>query len=96
MCNNGVDMQIKDAKSFGAAVRAYRKQQNVTQLQLAAVANTSPRLISALENGKPTIQLGKALRIAWMLGIRVEAPYLDTNNNNLSSSEDRAIAFSTS
>jgi y4mF family transcriptional regulator len=67
-------MQIKDAKSFGMAVRAYRKQQKMTQLQLAAVANTSPRFVGALENGKPTIQLDKALRIAWMLGIRFETP----------------------
>jgi len=67
-------MQIKDAKSLGLAVRAYRKQQNMTQLQLAAVANTSPRFIGALENGKPTVQLDKALRIAWLLGIRFETP----------------------
>jgi y4mF family transcriptional regulator len=76
MCkiHNGDKMQIKDAKSFGAAIRAYRKQQGMTQLQLSAVANTSPRFIGALENGKPTVQLERALRVAWMLGMRFEAP----------------------
>jgi y4mF family transcriptional regulator len=67
-------MQIKDAASFGAAVRECRKRQNMTQTQLAAVANTSQRLISALENGKPAVQLDKALRVAWMLGLRFETP----------------------
>jgi len=73
-------MQIKDAKSFGAAVRACRKRQKMTQSQLAAVANTTPRLVGALENGKPTIQLDKALRIAWMLGMRFEMPDIEMDN----------------
>ena len=67
-------MEIKDAKSFGAVIRNCRKQQGLTQQQLSAVANTSPRFIGALENGKPTAHLERALRVAWMLGMRFEVP----------------------
>ena len=67
-------MQIKDANSFGAAIRVHRKQQGITQLQLSAVTNTSPRFISSPENGNPNVQLDKALRVAWMLGIKFDFP----------------------
>ena len=67
-------MQIKDSKTFGEAVRDNRKQQGMTQLQLSAVTNTSQRFISSLENGNPNIQLDKALRVAWMLGLRFDTP----------------------
>ena len=73
-------MKLSDSKSFGAAVRAYRKQQGATQVQLAAIANTGVRFIGDLENGKPTIQLNKALRVADILGIKIEA--LNINENS--------------
>lgn len=65
-------MKIKDSKIFGDLVRNTRKKQGLTQAQLASIANTSPRLIGELERGKPTIQLEKALKIAWLLGINIE------------------------
>jgi len=65
-------MKLTDAEAFGKAVRAYRKRQGVSQVQMAAVANTGIRFISNLENGKPSVQLGKALRVADLLGIRLE------------------------
>jgi HTH-type transcriptional regulator / antitoxin HipB len=66
-------MKLIDSKSFGAAVRTYRKRQGATQVQLAAIANTGVRFIGDLENGKPTIQLNKALHVADILGIKIEA-----------------------
>jgi len=65
-------MIIKDSKTFGAAIRIYRKHQGASQVQLAAVANTGVRFIGDLENGKPTVQLDKALRVASILGIKIE------------------------
>jgi len=65
-------MLINDSKSFGAAVRAYRKKQRATQVHLAAIANTGVRFIGDLENGKPTVELGKALRVADILGMKIE------------------------
>lgn len=67
-------MKLYDTKSFGSAVRECRKRQGATQIQLAAVAGTGARFIGDLENGKPSVQLGKALRVAKILGIKVEMP----------------------
>jgi y4mF family transcriptional regulator len=67
-------MGLFDAKAFGAAVRACRKKQGATQVQLAAIANTGVRFIGDLENGKQTVQLDKALRVAKIVGIKIEAP----------------------
>ena len=64
-------MKLTDAKSFGEAVRMYRKKQKATQVQLAAIANTGARFIGDLENGKPSVQLDKALRVAKILGIKI-------------------------
>jgi len=64
-------MLLTDAKSFGEAVRMYRKKQKATQVQLAAIANTGTRFIGDLENGKPSVQLDKALRVAKILGMKI-------------------------
>ncbi|MCL2093605.1 MAG: helix-turn-helix transcriptional regulator [Treponema sp.] len=70
-------MIVSDPKSFGQAVRRYRKMRGATQVQLAGVANTGLRFIIDLEKGKPTVQLGKALRVAYVLGIQFEVPGID-------------------
>lgn len=72
-------MKIRDAATFGKLIRDARKKQGLTQTQLAGIANTSPRLIGELERGKPTIQLEKALKIAWMLGVNIETPEIEND-----------------
>ena len=67
-------MIIKNAKNFGEAIKKHRKKQGLTQVQLSAMANVSPRFIGELEKGKPTIELDKALYVAWMLGISLSFP----------------------
>jgi len=67
-------MKLIDAKIFGQVIRKYRKKQGATQIQLAAAANTGLRFIGDLENGKPTVQLDKALRVAKILGLKIETP----------------------
>ena len=67
-------MKLMDAKTFGATIRLYRKKQGTTQTQLAAIANTGVRFIGDLENGKATVQLDKALRVAKILGMKIETP----------------------
>ena len=67
-------MKLNDSKTFGRAIQVYRKQQGATQVQVAAVANTGVRFIGDLENGKPTVQLEKALRVAGILGMKIETP----------------------
>ena len=73
-------MNLIDAKTFGMAIRLYRKKKKATQSQLAAVANTGSRFIGDLENGKPTVQLDKALRVAHILGLNIEIADIDGDN----------------
>lgn len=62
-------MIITDAKSFGEAVRSRRKQLGYTQAYLSEFTGMSVSFLSDLENGKPTIELEKAIRIANLLGL---------------------------
>ena len=62
-------MIVTDAKSFGEAIRKRRKQLGYTQAYLSAVTGISVSFLSDLENGKPTIELKKAIRIATFLGM---------------------------
>lgn len=59
-------------KQLGKIVRQTRKQLGVTQADLALTSGTGLRFIGDLENGKPTCQIGKALRVVQTLGIRLE------------------------
>lgn len=60
---------VTDAKSFGAAVRRQRKTLGYTQAFLSAFCGMSVSFISDLENGKATIELDKAIRLANLLGL---------------------------
>ncbi|MFZ4615170.1 MAG: helix-turn-helix transcriptional regulator [Rectinemataceae bacterium] len=64
---------ISSAKEIGTLIRERRKSLGYTQAQLAALGGTGTRFVSDLENGKPTIELGKTLMIASSLGIDVIA-----------------------
>lgn len=66
-------MKIASAKNFGKLVHDTRKKAKLTQAELAAAANVGERFIRELEKGKATCQLEKALRIAQMLGIKLDA-----------------------
>jgi HTH-type transcriptional regulator/antitoxin HipB len=57
-------------KSLGRIIRERRKSLGMNQAELAMVSNTGLRFISELENGKPTCQLGRALKVLEVLGLR--------------------------
>ena len=63
-------MEIRTATDFGIAVREARRREGLTQRQLALSTGTGERFIVDLENGKPTIRLGKALTVALALGLK--------------------------
>ncbi|MFK5948542.1 MAG: helix-turn-helix transcriptional regulator [Methylococcales bacterium] len=60
---------IKSAKDMGTVVLYSRKMQNLTQVELAGLAETGVRFISELENGKGTVQFDKVMHILDLLGI---------------------------
>lgn len=64
-------MRVLTTKEVGSALRARRKELGYSQSQLADFCGCGTRFISDLENGKETVQFGKTLDVASMLGINV-------------------------
>ncbi|MEO8400296.1 MAG: type II toxin-antitoxin system Y4mF family antitoxin [Gammaproteobacteria bacterium] len=66
-------MKITNTIEFGKLIRDVRKNTNLTQAALAAASGIGERFIRELEKGKPSCQFEKALIVAQMLGIKLEA-----------------------
>ena len=67
-------MEITIPRQVGLCVRAARKEQGLTQRELARSAGVSERLVLALELGDaPGIQLDKLMSVTQALGIRLFA-----------------------
>ena len=64
-------MQITSIKDIGELVKKTRKKQNLTQVQLAQLSNVGTRFLSDLENGKPTCEVEKTLKVLSNLGIKL-------------------------
>ena len=65
-------MKVTDSNSFGVAIKNKRKKLGYTQKYISEFTGISASFLSDLENGKKTIELDKALRIANLLGLDVE------------------------
>lgn len=65
-------MKVFDTKTFGEIIKKQRKKMGYTQKYICEVSGISASYISDLENGKATIELGKAIQLANLLGIDVE------------------------
>jgi len=63
--------KVFDAGDFGEAIRERRKQLGYTQSDIACASGVGTMFVSQLERGKPTAELGKALRVVAMLGLDV-------------------------
>ena len=62
-------MKVYDTKEFGEMIKRRRKNLGYTQKYLSEFTGYSASFISDLENGKTTIELGRALKIANLLGL---------------------------
>ncbi|MBF2714311.1 helix-turn-helix domain-containing protein [Agrobacterium vitis] len=62
---------IKDTKSLGILIRQERKQQGLTQEQLAGVIGVGVRFLRELEAGKESCQIGRAMQVLAGLGLIV-------------------------
>jgi HTH-type transcriptional regulator / antitoxin HipB len=58
-------------EEIGRTVRTTRKEQGVTQADLALTSGTGLRFLIELEKGKPTCQIGKVLNVLQTLGIEL-------------------------
>lgn len=57
------------AADIGAAIRKKRKEDGLTLAEAAALCSVGYRFLSDLENGKPTVQMGKVIRVLTALGL---------------------------
>ena len=64
-------MKVNNAYDFGKVIKEKRKKLGYTQKYICEVSGISASYISDLENGKATIELGKAIHMANLLGIDV-------------------------
>lgn len=62
-------MKIVSSKEFGNEIRKKRKEMGYTQAFLSDVSGFSVSFISDVENGKPTVELEKVLRLANLLAL---------------------------
>jgi y4mF family transcriptional regulator len=62
-------VQIRTASDVGALVRHTRRQQGMSQEELAALAGVTRRWISALESGKARAELALVLATLDALGL---------------------------
>ena len=65
-------MRVTSPKDIGEIVRHARKEAGMTQKELAKACGCGVRFLSELENGKPTIELGKALRVLNVLSYDID------------------------
>ena len=61
----------KDPAGIGKIVRQARKDAGLRQAQAAALCGVGTRFLSDLENGKPTLHLGKVLKVLHGFGLCV-------------------------
>ena len=65
-------MKVTSVSEFGTVIRNKRKKLGYTQAQLSEYSGINASFISNLENGKETIELGKALFVLQLLELDLE------------------------
>jgi HTH-type transcriptional regulator/antitoxin HipB len=66
-------MILSDPAEFGEAVRHRRHVEGLTQEEVALSAGVGLRFVHDLERGKESIELGRAMRVAAVLGLELRA-----------------------
>lgn len=64
-------MKITTSEEFGHCLRERRKELGYTQGYISDVTGLSASFISNVENGKPTSEIGKVIRLTKMLGMDI-------------------------
>ncbi len=61
----------RSSSALGLIIRDKRKQDKLTQVELAELTGVGVRFLSELENGKPTVQLDKVFLVMAGLGLKM-------------------------
>ena len=63
--------KLSSSVELGQLVRKIRKEQGLTQLDVAGLAGLSNRFVIDLERGKETLQIQKVLDVLALLGLEL-------------------------
>ena len=63
--------QVKTNSELGELIRKERKNQQLTQEQLAALAGVGVRFVLELEHGKESCRIGLAIQVLQTLGLSI-------------------------
>lgn len=66
-----MDRAIRTAEDLGRLIRDQRKRQGLRQTDLAAIIGASHVFVGDVEKGKPSVQLGRVLRLLDELGLEL-------------------------
>ncbi len=60
---------IQDSNTLGQLIRKERKNQRLTQEELAALAGVGVRFVRELEHGKESCRIGLSIKVVQTLGL---------------------------
>lgn len=83
-------VQLTTVEDAGLVVRALRKHADIRIDDFALTAQVSKQFMSDLENGKPTIQMGRVLALLNNLGVRVTLELPDDLSESLVREQSKA------
>lgn len=64
-------MSVSTVAELGAVVQKVRKEQGMTQVDVAGLGGMGNRFIVELEKGKETVQMQKAMEVLALLGLEM-------------------------
>lgn len=77
-----MDRAIRTAEDLGRLIRDQRKHQGLRQTDLAAIIGASHVFVGDVEKGKPTVQLGRVLRLLDELGLELRVSVPDAEGSD--------------
>jgi y4mF family transcriptional regulator len=86
-----MNIPLTSVLEAGIAIRTLRKRAGIRIDDFAMAAGVSKQFMTDLENGKPTVQMGKVLQLLQRLGVKVglELPPSDASAFQLELSKVR-------
>jgi y4mF family transcriptional regulator len=77
-----MERAIRTAEDLGRLIRDQRKRQGLRQTDLAAIIGASHVFVGDVEKGKPTVQLGRVLRLLDELGLELRVSVPDAEGSD--------------
>lgn len=77
-----MDRVIRTAEDLGRLIRDQRKRQGLRQTDLAAIIGASHVFVGDVEKGKPSVQLGRVLRLLDELGLELRLSVPDAEGSD--------------